>query len=283
MKSPLLIAILALLCGIAVGAYWVREPALPAAADVADRPAPTSRAQPANAGSSPGSDEIAELRSRLNQEIEARQRLQARLDQLSERVAGLSFEASFSETPPAVAESEPSDRRAVDANQDWFDEQALLANGIDSSLARELREFYEQIEMQRLQLRDQSVREGWERSRLRDELRQLGESEQELRQRLGEPAYDAYLYASGRPNRVAVTSVLASAQAGQAGIQPGDLIRRYDNEPIYNWRDLRDATTGGNIGESIALEVERDGDVIEYYLSRGPLGIRMDSVSVAPN
>jgi S1-C subfamily serine protease len=76
--------------------------------------------------------------------------------------------------------------------------------------------------------------------------------------------------------------VLESAQAGTAGIKPGDHIIRYDNQRIYNWRDLREATAGGSISDTVALEVEREGETIEFYLARGPLGIRMDSVSVAP-
>ena len=113
-------------------------------------------------------------------------------------------------------------------------------------------------------------------------MRGLDDREQALRDQLGDSAYDAYLYASGQPNRVAVTSVLASAQAAQAGIQPGDLIMRYDRERIYNWRDLRDATTSGNLADSIEIEVERDGDTLQFYVTRGPLGIRMDSRSIAP-
>ena len=99
---------------------------------------------------------------------------------------------------------------------------------------------------------------------------------------LSEAEYDSYLYASGQTNRVAVTSVLESAPAATAGIEPGDHIIRYDNQPIYNWRELREATSNGQIGETIAVEIDRDGDIVELYLARGPLGIRMNSLSVAP-
>jgi S1-C subfamily serine protease len=117
---------------------------------------------------------------------------------------------------------------------------------------------------------------------LRDEFRQLDDKEESLRDQLGESAYDAYLYASGQSNRVAVTSVLASAQAGQAGIEAGDHILRYDNQRVYNWRDLRTATTSGDISDVVEVEVDRDGETLQFYLARGPLGIRMDSLSVAP-
>jgi S1-C subfamily serine protease len=136
--------------------------------------------------------------------------------------------------------------------------------------------------MERLYLRDQAAREGWDRERIRNEMQLLESTEDDLRERLGESAYDAYLYASGQTNRVAVSSLLESAQAGQAGIKPGDHIIRYDSQPIYNWRELRSATTSGNIGDSVEVEVDRDGETLQFYLMRGPLGIRMDALRVAP-
>ncbi|MDH3387295.1 MAG: PDZ domain-containing protein, partial [Gammaproteobacteria bacterium] len=168
------------------------------------------------------------------------------------------------------------------SGQGWFDEQALIETGIDSAQASQLKLFFEQLEMERLYLRDRSAREGWDRARLREEMRRLDSSEESLREQLGDSAYDAYLYASGQPNRVAVTSVLASAQAGQAGIVAGDHILRYDSQRIYNWRDLRTATTSGDITDVVEVEIERDGETLRFYLARGPLGIRMDSLSVAP-
>jgi len=158
----------------------------------------------------------------------------------------------------------------------------LIESGMDSVQASQLKVLFEQLEMERLHLRDRSAREGWDRARLRDEFRQLDDREESLKDELGESAYDAYLYASGQSNRVAVTSVLESAQAGQAGIEAGDHILRYDNQRVYNWRDLRTATTSGNISDVVEVEVDRDGETLQFYLARGPLGIRMDSLSVAP-
>jgi S1-C subfamily serine protease len=113
-------------------------------------------------------------------------------------------------------------------------------------------------------------------------LQTLDNREQELRDQLGDAAYDAYLYAAGRPNRLVVTSVLESAPAGQAGIVTGDRIVGYDNRRIYNWRDLRNAMSGGSITDTVEIEVERDGHSLQFYLNRGPLGVRTDSQSLAP-
>ncbi|MCF6337467.1 MAG: PDZ domain-containing protein, partial [Gammaproteobacteria bacterium] len=61
-----------------------------------------------------------------------------------------------------------------------------------------------------------------------------------------------------------------------------DQILRYDNQRIYNGRDLRNATTQGDINETITIEIMRDNRRMEFYVQRGPLGIRMSPVSVAP-
>lgn len=218
------------------------------------------------------------LERRLQQEIEERAALQQRLEELDRQLTALDPGG----IPQALETQESPDSGEPLNERGWFDENALLESGMAASQANELKVFFEQLELERLQLRDRSVREDWERGRLGDELRLLEDRERELRDSLGESAYDAYLFASGQPNRVAVTSVLASAQAAQAGIEPGDLIIRYDRERIYSWRDLRTATTSGNLSDTIEVEVERDGDTLRFYLARGPLGIRMDSRSVAP-
>ena len=222
---------------------------------------------------------LAELNRLLQDEIRARQALELKLETLARQVAVLDRAAV------ATAAVDPGEEPFDDPDErdrDWFDEQALLDNGMDESLVSELKVFFEQLEMDRLYLRDRSAREGWDRAQWRAELQSIESREEDLRQRLGDDAYDAYLYASGQPNRVAVTSVLASAQAGQAGIQSGDHILRYDNQRIYNWMDLREATTGGDISDTVEVEVERDGTTLQFYLARGPMGIRMDSLSLAP-
>lgn len=235
-------------------------------------------------GSAPAGD-LAGLESRLEREIAARRALERQIDALARELAELrasvgadapAADEPLGEVDPESADDDPLERR------EWFDEQALLDAGIDALEAETLRRFYEALELERLTLRDQARREDWSDAELRTAMQTLSNREAELSQRLGDAAYDAYLYAAGRPNRLVVTSVLASAQAGQAGIVSGDRILRYDNRRIYNWRDLREAMSGGSITDTIAVEVERDGDTLQFYLARGPLGVRTDSRSIAP-
>ena len=286
LQTSLVAVGLALVFGIAVGMMISDGPEAPAAKPQTpgiEQPtaAPEVAAENADAGGQAALS-IGELNRLLQNEIRARQALQRKLEVLQRQVAALDRDKMLGTSQEAV-EQESGDADHIGLpGQGWFDQQALLDSGMDGSLVSELKSTFERLEMERLYLRDQAAREGWDRERIRNEMQLLESTEDDLRERLGESAYDAYLYASGQTNRVAVSSVLESAQAGQAGIKPGDHIIRYDSQPIYNWRELRSATTSGNIGDSVEVEVDRDGETLQFYLMRGPLGIRMDALRVAP-
>ena len=229
------------------------------------------------------SDSLNALQRRLDDEIKAREALENRLTELNRKIIDLERNAQLAvESNLAAADEEQDESGLPGFNQRWFNEQALIESGMSDAQARELKINFEQLELERLYLRDQSIREDWDRDRYREALQALDDKEDEFKNQLSESEYDSYLYASGQTNRVAVTSVLESAPAAAAGIEPGDHILRYDNQRIYNWRDLRDATSSGTIGNMVSVEVDRDGRTMDFYLARGPMGIRMNSVSVAP-
>jgi hypothetical protein len=287
MQSPVIYISLALAVGVAVGVMIQNGFETP------DLTVTTSINNTATmAGDGNSADEfdsarfvadIAELERLLQYEINARQELEKKFELLSQKGANFdSGSQSFLETESTESVSSDGESDVSTADRGWFNEQALIDSGMGSSQASELKGHFEQLEMERLYLRDRSIRESWSREKYREAVQSLDSKEGELENQLGESMYDSYLYASGRPNRVSVTSVFPSAQAGIAGIVSGDHIIRYDNQRIYNGFGLREATTGGNAGDTVALEVERDGKTIQFYLVRGPLGIRMNSVSVAP-
>lgn len=228
------------------------------------------------------SGDIKKLQQLLEAEITARKSLEDKLEALNRKVADLDQNIQLASIDSSAEIDIDGQTNAANSEQNWFNEQALIDSGMSSSLATELKAFFEQQELDRMYLRDQSVRESWDRQKFRDEIQKLTETGDAFLNQLDESAYDAYLYASQQPNRVKVTSVLDSSQAGTAGIQPGDHIIRYDYERIYSGFALRHATSGGDINESVAVEVERNGEILDFYLSRGPLGIRMNAVSVKP-
>ena len=287
MQSPVIYISLALAVGVAVGVMiqnGFEKPDLTVTTSINNTATMAGDGNSADEfGSARFVADIAELERLLKYEINARQELEKKFELLSQKGANFdSGSQSFLETESTESVSSDGESDVSTADRGWFNEQALIDSGMGSSQASELKGHFEQLEMERLYLRDRSIRESWSREKYREAVQSLDSKEGELENQLGESMYDSYLYASGRPNRVSVTSVFPSAQAGISGIVSGDHIIRYDNQRIYNGFDLREATTGGNAGDTVALEVERDGKTIQFYLVRGPLGIRMNSVSVAP-
>ena len=287
MRTHLIIISLALVAGVAIGIFSQND----TETSVVTIPAPNQNTSIVStdqkAGNNLGTDrsgaDIAELNRLLQNEIKARQNLGQRVETLVQQVN--SFRNDLQSSERAISSEQGGDDRESDLPVTYrggFNEQALIDRGMNSSQASELKIYFEQLEMDRLYLRDQSIRESWGREKLAEAMQALESREDDLKSQLGESTYDAYLYAAGRSNRVEVTSVLEKGQAGMAGIMSGDQITRYDNQRIYNGFDLREATASGNIGDSVEVEIVRDGRTMQFYLVRGPLGIRMNSVSAAP-
>ena len=284
MKRTLIYLLIALVAGIAIGKLTPDEEVayLPVAPIVhSNTSAQISDLQTGNNNISP--DDFDELVRQIRTESKARLKLEAKVRQLESRITA----SNGSEVTPIASndadlpEGHPPVERSSD--EDWFNLQGLVDIGMNPTRADQLKTRYETLELERLYLRDQSVREEWNREQFREAMVALSAKEDLLQTELGEADYDAYLYASGQTNRLEVASVLANSQAGSTGIEAGDRILRYDNQRIYNWPDLQTATTGGNINDSVELEVEREGRVIQLYVTRGPLGVRLNQRVVAPN
>lgn len=137
--------------------------------------------------------------------------------------------------------------------------------------------------MAQLYLRDQAEREGWIRTpRYFEALQEIRSDLESIRNEMDDDAYARYLYAVGRPNQVTVRRVLSGSAAEIAGLQPGDILIGYEGSRIFAASEVRRATRDGNAGDTVTLEVLRDGQRIQTYVPRGPLGISMSSDSVLP-
>ena len=66
-------------------------------------------------------------------------------------------------------------------------------------------------------------------------------------------------------------------------VEVGDIIVRYNNRRIWNARDLQTSTSRGVRGETVTLEIERDGQRITLRAERGPLGMYMRQARTAPD
>lgn len=176
--------------------------------------------------------------------------------------------AAPGDAPEKPAASSPS-RRNADA---WFDDEVLVDHGVPAGVVAALNDAFEENALALLHLEDQARREGWFGGpRYRKQRRDL---ENQLRGDLGDDRYDLLLYATGKRNRVVVKDLLQRAPGSDAGLQPGDEVLRYDGRRIFRTVELKDATVQGTPGERIALDVNRDGEVLRLYVERGPLGIQ---------
>ena len=94
-----------------------------------------------------------------------------------------------------------------------------------------------------------------------------------LRAELGESDYERYRAAIGQPTSVGVSDVLASSPAERAGLMPGDEIVAYGGKRVFDVGELNALTLEGTPGESVVLDIRRDGQNVQLVMPRGPIGI----------
>ena len=68
-----------------------------------------------------------------------------------------------------------------------------------------------------------------------------------------------------------IEQVVADSSAAKAGIEPGDIIRKVSGQPIDKFEELRMFITQHNAGESLELDVERDGKIIKIPVKLGSI------------
>ncbi len=94
-----------------------------------------------------------------------------------------------------------------------------------------------------------------------------------LRTELGDVEYGQYLEASGRSTSVMVGSVIESSPGQRAGLQAGDRIVSYDGTRVFNTWELNQQTIRGEPGQSVVVDIVRDGMPMQVVLPRGPIGV----------
>ncbi|MEE9334377.1 MAG: PDZ domain-containing protein [Granulosicoccaceae bacterium] len=242
--------------------------------------------------------EIEQLRDGLNESKRERDTMREELttlqDQLSNIQNNLEYEgmaidektlAEPSNTflPPG---SETTSTNAFGFGRISDDERksSLQAAGIDDQTIASIAERSDQFELARLELIDRATRDG-DRGyeEFHEELEELEESRVNIREEIGDEAYDEYLINAGRDNRVIINSVINGSAASIAGIQTGDVIYSYAGLRIFTTREIQQATREGNRGEFIDIEVLRnEGEQQFYSIERGPMGVTLGSVLDTP-
>lgn len=90
---------------------------------------------------------------------------------------------------------------------------------------------------------------------------------------LGTYGYESYLEATGQPTSVPVTEVAPDSAGALAGIVEGDEIVSYNGERVYDIQTLRSLTSQGAEGETVSVEVLRDGSTVSMTLPTGTIGV----------
>ena len=101
-----------------------------------------------------------------------------------------------------------------------------------------------------------------------------------LREKLGDAEYERFLVAQGERTNVQVTSVLDGSPGSDAGLRPGDEIVSYNGRRTFSMTELRELTMGGEPGEDIVVEIDRDGVRMQLSIPRGPIGMNGNGASV---
>jgi hypothetical protein len=162
----------------------------------------------------------------------------------------------------------------------WFDDLVLQDAGLSESEVEEIQARWEQFEMDKLYLDDLARREGYFGRPRYQKRRQALDGD--LRSDLGSEGYDAYLYATGQPNRVVIQNVLPDSPAALAGLETGDVVIEYAGDRVFSPREFKSATTRGKREDLVLIEVQRGEELMSFRSSRGPLGVRMKSISAPP-
>jgi PDZ domain-containing protein len=285
MLRTVLLVVAGLGAGFAV-AMWLQDDAQPFGAE----PIATGGA-PRPAGFTAGeSARLEELEAALQTEIDERAVLEQRVIELGAQLdelraaspaavrsaadrrgdAGADADAAREAArEAAVASLPPNARQRFRGGPDTPEQQIerLVAAGFTPDRAAWIQQRTAQLTLERMQAQYTARREGQPMPAA------LADGEQTLRSELGEQDYERYLNATGRPTRVGVYNVLPGSPGERSGLKPGDEIVSYAGQRVFDVGDLNELTFEGNPGESVVVDVVRDGQQMQLVVPRGPIGI----------
>ena len=272
MLKTVLLVLAGLSAGLAIS-FWLQPGATPATAEAEVLRDSTPIARVASGGGA-SSARLAVLEDALAAEVEQRVALEARVAALAAELEALGERPSLGAGAADVAAEGPDPaierrRSALRARLEGGDERTvvdrLLAAGFPPDRAGWIHRRTQELRMAAMQAHYEARRDG--RQPPPD-----GEAAA-LRTELGDTDYERYLTAMGRSTAINVMGVLASSPAERSGLQAGDEIVAYNGQRVFDVTELNELTLGGATGESVVVEVRRNGQSLQLVLPRGPLGI----------
>jgi membrane-associated protease RseP (regulator of RpoE activity) len=263
-----------LVAGLAIAFFLQPGPQPPDAA--APRVGAPGFALPSATVDARADERLLALEDALDAEILQRAALEDRVAELAAQLEALGERPRFardaggsSGQPPAnveeIRQREQPDRRTVEQQRERRMIDRLTAAGFAPDRAEWIERREEELRMKALQEQYDARREG------RPPAAVSGEAS--LRTELGDADYERYLAALGRPTSVGVADVLASSPAERAGLLPGDEIVAYNGKRVFDASELNALTLEGTPGETVVVDVRRDGQNMQLVMPRGPIGI----------
>ncbi|MFT5573200.1 MAG: C-terminal processing protease CtpA/Prc [Cryomorphaceae bacterium] len=226
---------------------------------------------------------IQTLETKLVQEQQARELLQ---DIVSQRTGGNNanrFDTNqappldISEESAPNAEQDTSNRRPsreeinsirIERAQPEFQMQRLVDKGFSTEEANWIIKSESAVALSRLNADHERRKAAAESDQ------QAPKSSLELlREELGEDYYERYLTANGYPTSARIMEVMLGSPGANAGLKPGDKITAYDGKRVFNLSDVNSQTVQGTAGQSVLIEVDRNGEAVQLTIPRGPIGV----------
>ena len=225
---------------------------------------------------------LTEIREELARERKARLALNTEIIELWAQLAEILTLYDPAQHGAVSESSETASKADLESEfaELWFDEQALIDQGMSVSEVKRLRARFDEVELEKLTARDRAARDGWSSSsRHSQELRDI---QTRYREEIGDEDYDRVLYASGRKNRVRVSDLLGGSAAANSGVRVGDVIYSYAGRRVFDPSSLYVMTTQGEADEYVQIVVIRDNRPFRLTTVRGPLGTKLAHTSTAP-
>lgn len=273
MPKSYLVALVSLVAGIGAAAAFLGGPRQDPAASI-----PGAGAAPRF---DPGASTDARLRAleeALAQERDARQLLEeelqilyAEIEDLREPRAGIE-ESAVARSIPVPEPDGPVPFPGSGRRNGFSDEDRvarLVEAGFSPARAEWIMQREAELAVAEMQARFEAQRAGDMQAMF--EASRAGSSA--LRDELGDAEYEQYLEAYGRSTAVTVRRVLESSPGQRAGLQPGDEIVSYDGRRVFSFGELSNELMQGEPGETVVVDIRRDGMPVQLVMPRGPIGI----------
>jgi len=273
-QSLLLIAVLGL--GVLAGYTLLRA--------VAPEPTTQDAGAPPDlpVAGDPG-DTLARLQQQLAQAEQERVWLSERVAALEAVIGEFGMDQSTGTGTPETSNEKVTESATPPAQTFRSSVEALIAAGIPTEQAAWIQARLDEYDLKQLYLKDRASREDWLNTpRYNKERREYLTAYQALRPEIGDDTYDRMLYTLGRANRVVVRDTMQNSPGEQYGLQANDRIIEYDGQRVFTSQELNALVSQGNADEPVLVRVQRDEQQLDFYLPRGPIGVRLAASREAP-